>query len=122
MHTKTNRKAKRQSVKTRIRRKISGDAQRPRLTAYRSLSHFYLQAVDDTTSTTLCSASTLDKEAGDLRKAGANIAAAAAVGELIGKRLKEKGIETVVFDRGGFLYHGRVKAAAEAARKAGLKF
>jgi len=122
MFTKTNRKTRREAVKLRVRRKISGDAQRPRLTVFRSRSHFYLQAVDDSASRTICAASTLDKEMGDLRKSGGNVAAAKAVGEMIAARLKDKGIETVVFDRGGYLYHGRVRAAAEAAREKGLKF
>lgn len=122
MYTKTDRKARRKAIKTRIRRKIAGDAGRPRLTVFRSRSHFYLQAVDDATSTTICSASTLEKDLGDLRRSGGNVAAAKVVGELIADRLKEKGIDTVVFDRGGYLYHGRVRAAAEAAREKGLKF
>jgi len=104
----------------RIRARISGDAGRPRLCVFRSLEHIYVQAVDDATGATLAQASTLE-----LRKAGGalgNIEAAKKVGALIAERLKAKGLEKAVFDRGGYLYHGRVKAVAEAARAAGLKF
>jgi large subunit ribosomal protein L18 len=104
----------------RIRARISGDASRPRLCVYRSLAHIYVQAVDDARGATLAQASTLE-----LRKAGVatgNIEAAKKVGTLIAERLKEKGLEKAVFDRGGYLYHGRVKAVADAARAAGLKF
>ena len=122
MWTNVNRQKRRHSVKRRIRRKLSGDASRPRLAVFRSARHFYIQAVDDATASTVCAASTMDPALGDLRKKGGNIAAAKAVGELIAERLKEKGIETVVFDRGGNLYHGRIRAAAEAVRAKGLKF
>jgi len=122
MWTQIDRAARRDVLKQRIRRKLSGTAERPRLAVFRSLSHFYIQAVDDVARQTLCAASTVDPEIRAQQKAGGNIAAAKRVGELIAARLKEKGIEKVVFDRGGYLYHGRVKAAAEAAREKGLKF
>lgn len=122
MWTNIDRRARRNAVKRRVRRKISGDAAKPRLAVFRSRKHFYIQAVDDATSTTICSASTLDPTLGNLRKCGSNVAAAKAVGALIADRLKEKGIATAIFDRGGHIYHGRVRAAAEAAREKGLKF
>jgi large subunit ribosomal protein L18 len=117
----TNRGVRRQLVKKRIRRKVSGTKERPRLAVFRSRKHFYVQAVDDTTSRTLCSASTVDSELKSSLGYGGNVAAASAVGELIARRLKECGVESAVFDRGGYKYHGRVKAAGEAARKSGLK-
>jgi large subunit ribosomal protein L18 len=104
----------------RVRARVNGTQERPRLCVYRSLSHIYAQAVDDHTGSTLASASSLE-----LRKSGGRIAkteAAKKVGALIAERLKTKGLEKVVFDRGGYLYHGRVKAVAEAAREAGLRF
>ncbi len=104
----------------RVRARVRGTAERPRLCVFRSLGHIYVQAVDDLKRVTLVSASTLE-----LRKAAAptgNLEAAKKVGALIAERLKEKGLEQVVFDRGGYLYHGRVKAVADAARAAGLKF
>ena len=104
----------------RVRARVSGDASRPRLCIFRSLNHLYANAIDDAQGVTLASASTLE-----LRGPGAktgNVAAAKKVGELIAARLKEKGLEQIVFDRGGYLYHGRVKAVADAARAAGLKF
>ena len=122
MWTNLNRKERRHAVKKRIRRKISGSSERPRLTVFRSQKHFYIQAVDDAAARTICAASTLDPALGNLRRCGGNIPAARAVGELIAERLKEKGIENVVFDRGGHLYHGRVRAAADAAREKGLRF
>ena len=105
----------------RVRKKISGTAQRPRLTVFRSAAHIYVQAIDDQQGLTLASASTLE-----LRKSltghGGNKEAAVIVGKAIAERLLAKSITTVVFDRGGFLYHGRVKALADAAREVGLKF
>jgi len=106
----------------RIRRKVSGTAVRPRLAVFRSLKQIYVQAIDDTTGQTLVSASSLEKAMREAGKGGGNIEAAKQVGTSIAKRLQEKGIEQVVFDRGGFIYHGRVKALADAAREAGLKF
>lgn len=106
----------------RIRKKLAGTPDRPRLAVYRSLTQIYAQAIDDTHGNTLVSASTVEKEFRSSGDRGSNINAAKVVGEHIAKRLIEKGIEQVVFDRGGFMYHGRVKALAEAAREAGLKF
>ena len=104
----------------RLRQKITGTADRPRLSVFRSLANIYAQ--DDTTGTTLVAANSLDKEFKADFPYGGNIEAARAVGELVAKRALAKGIDTVVFDRGGNIYHGRVKALAEGAREAGLKF
>jgi large subunit ribosomal protein L18 len=104
----------------RVRARVSGDASRPRLCIFRSLNHIYAQAIDDALGVTLASASTLELR-GQGAKTG-NLAAAKKVGELIAGRLKEKGLEQIVFDRGGYLYHGRVQAVADGARAAGLKF
>ena len=106
----------------RVRKKISGTPARPRLCVYRSLSHIYAQVIDDSTGTTLVSASTLDKEVKENISFGGNKEGAAAVGKLAAQRALAKGIDTVVFDRGGYIYHGRVAALAEAAREAGLNF
>ncbi len=122
MITPIDRAQERTRIHTRIRRKIDGSAARPRLCLYRSLAHIYAQVIDDHQGKTLVSASTLESEVyGDKKKAG-NIAAAKAVGKAIAERAKAKGIEAVVFDRGGYIYHGRIKALAEAARESGLKF
>jgi large subunit ribosomal protein L18 len=110
----------RRAVHKRIRKKVEGTAERPRLCVYRSLNHIYAQIVDDTKGATLCAASTVEKDLKE--KKGGNIDSAKVVGKLIAERARSKGIETVVFDRGGYLYHGRVKSLAEAAREAGLKF
>jgi len=115
-------KLRRQKIKTRIRGRISGTPERPRLTVYKSLKRIYVQAVDDTRGVTLAAASSLEKELRGTLKSGANIEAAKAVGARIAERLKEKGITSVVFDRNGNLYHGRVKALADSAREGGLKF
>lgn len=106
----------------RVRRKVSGTAERPRLCVFRSLSHIYAQIIDDSKGETLASASTLDAEIRDSLGFAGNVAASTAVGKLVAERALAKGIETVVFDRGGYIYHGRVAALAEAAREAGLKF
>jgi large subunit ribosomal protein L18 len=106
----------------RIRQVVRGTTGRPRLVVFRSLGHVYAQVVDDERGATLTAASSLSKELRGQSKSGGNIAAAKAVGDLIARRAKEKGIEAVVFDRAGYKYHGRVKALAEAARAAGLKF
>ena len=111
----------RQRVHTRIRQKMSGTAQRPRLNVYRSLNHIYTQLIDDASGVTLASASSKGKK-GEGKASGGNVAAAKEVGKLIAERAQEKGIKKVVFDRGGYLYHGRVKALADAAREAGLEF
>ena len=119
MITKINRKAERQRRHLRVRKKISGTAECPRLCVFRSNKNIFVQVIDDVKGNTLVSASTLDKE---IKTKHANIAAAKEVGALIAKRSLEKNIETVVFDRGGYIYHGVVKELAEAAREAGLKF
>lgn len=106
----------------RIRRTVEGTQVRPRLAVFRSNQHIYAQIIDDTTQHTLASASTLDKELKTELKGGATCDASVAVGKLVAQRALEKGIQQVVFDRGGNLYHGRVKALAEAAREAGLNF
>lgn len=111
----------RQRVHTRIRAKMAGTAERPRLNVYRSLNHIYTQLIDDANGVTLASASSKGKK-GEETKTGGNIEAAKAVGKLIAERGVEKGIKKVVFDRGGYLYHGRIKALADAAREAGLEF
>jgi large subunit ribosomal protein L18 len=112
------RNAIRQRVHFRIRQKMEGTAARPRLNVYRSLNHIYAQVIDDAKGETIISASSL---AGKL-KTGGNVAAAKEVGKLVAERAIEKGIKKVVFDRGGYLYHGRIKALADAAREAGLEF
>jgi|SRR4051812_12043298 large subunit ribosomal protein L18 len=110
----------RQAVHGRIRKKVAGTAERPRLSVYRSLNHIGVQLIDDASGHTIAAASTVEKP---LRaNAGGNVAAAREIGKLIAERAREKGIERVVFDRGGYIYHGRVKGLAEAAREAGLKF
>jgi large subunit ribosomal protein L18 len=121
MITPRKRDVIRKRVHTRIREKLSGTAERPRLNVYRSLNHIYTQLIDDAAGVTIVSASTLGKKS-DAKKAGGNIAAAVEVGKLIAARAQEKGIKKVVFDRGGYLYHGRIKALADAAREAGLEF
>jgi len=112
----------RQRIRNRIRKKLAGSPARPRLAVFRSQAHIYAQVIDDDAGKTLCAASTLDKDLKTEKQKGANVAAAKAVGQLIATRAKEKGIQAVVFDRGGFQYHGRIKALADAAREAGLKF
>ena len=113
---------RRDKVKARIRGRVSGTPERPRLTIYKSLKRIYVQAVDDTQGITLAAASSLEKDLRGSLKNGANIEAAKAVGASIAARLKEKGITAVVFDRNGYVYHGRVKALADSAREAGLQF
>ncbi|MCG6927661.1 MAG: 50S ribosomal protein L18 [Acidobacteria bacterium] len=121
MKVKT-RSAVRHRIQQRIRKKIRGTQERPRLAVFRSQSHIYAQLVDDDLGQTLCAASSLDKDVQAKAKRGSTVAAATEVGGLIAGRAREKGIADVVFDRGGFQYHGRVKALAEAAREGGLKF
>ena len=106
----------------RIRKKLRGTPERPRLAVFRSQGHIYAQLIDDDAGRTLVAACSLDKELRSRLKTGGNVAAAKEVGGLIASRAKEKGIAAVVFDRGGFQYHGRIKALADAAREAGLKF
>jgi large subunit ribosomal protein L18 len=110
----------RQRIHKRIRAKVHGTAERPRLNVYRSVNHIYAQLVDDMSGITLVSASTSEK--GAKKPTGGNVASAKEVGKRIAERAKEKGINKVVFDRGGYLYHGRIKALADAAREAGLQF
>ena len=115
---------RRDRIKLRLRKRIRGSEQRPRLTVYRSVAHIYAQVVDDMTGRTIASASSIEPSLkGSFAKQarGSNIAGAQAVGKTIAERLLEKGVKRVVFDRNGFLYHGRVKAVAEAARAAGLE-
>ncbi|MGG0719875.1 50S ribosomal protein L18 [Robertmurraya massiliosenegalensis] len=120
MITKADKNATRKKRHARVRSKLSGTAARPRLNVFRSSKHIYAQLIDDVNGVTLVSASTLDKEV-SLESTG-NVDAAVKVGELVAKRAVEKGIKAVVFDRGGYLYHGRVKALADAARENGLEF
>jgi large subunit ribosomal protein L18 len=119
MIRKTNKAEIRRRVHDRIRRKLSGTAERPRLAVFRSEAHIYAQIIDDAAGKTLVAASSVDK---DVKTKGGNVAAAKAIGKLVAERAKEKGVARVVFDRGGFAYHGRIKAVAEAAREAGLEF
>ncbi len=119
MFKRPNTNAQRLKRHKRVRAKISGTPEMPRLTVFRSEANIYAQVIDDVNGVTLASASSLDKA---IEGYGGNIAAATAVGKLVAERAKAKGIETVVFDRGGYLYHGRVKALAEGAREGGLKF
>jgi large subunit ribosomal protein L18 len=118
MITQTKRDEIRQRIHVRIRRKLAGTAERPRLSVHRSLTNIYAQVIDDQKGETLVSASSLALKL----KTGGNIAAAKEIGKAVAKLAVEKGIKKVVFDRGGYLYHGRVKALADAAREAGLEF
>ena len=110
----------RKRVHRRIRRKVAGSTARPRLAVFRSVKHIYAQVIDDSVGHTLAAASSNEKSDGI--KSGGNVAGAKAVGKLLAERAKEKGVKSVVFDRGGYLYHGRVKALADAAREGGLVF
>ena len=116
----------RQRVHKRIRRKLYGTPERPRLSVYRSLNHIYAQLIDDMAGQTVVAANSREGagkvEAGTKKKTGGNVAVAKEVGKLLAERAKAKGVAKVVFDRGGYLYHGRVKALADAARAAGLQF
>jgi large subunit ribosomal protein L18 len=132
MLTRITKNEKRGHIHDRIRKKMQGTAERPRLNVYRSLNHIYVQVIDDLHGKTLVSASTAEglkaegkKAEGDKKAAkrtGGNVASAKAVGKTIAERAKAKGVTKVVFDRGGYIYHGRVKAVADAAREAGLQF
>ena len=119
VNKRTELRAKR---KVRIRKRIFGTPERPRLSVYRSLNHIYTQIIDDTQGVTLASASTVEKDVRDAQKFGNKRAAATYIGKLIAERASAKGIKSVVFDRNGFLYHGRVKAVSDGAREAGLDF
>jgi large subunit ribosomal protein L18 len=122
MDKQLSRRELRQKRHQRVRTKVRGVPDRPRLSIFRSLHHVYAQVIDDVAGRTLASASSTDEDLRKNHKSGSSAAAAAAVGKTIAQRAREKGIESVVFDRGGFPYHGRIKAVAEAAREAGLKF
>lgn len=123
MIRKTEKKQIRKTIHERIRRKLRGTVERPRLAVFRSVAHIYAQVIDDGEGKTLVSASSVDKGGKGVRSgSGGNVAAAKAIGKLVAQRAKEKGITKVVFDRGGYQYHGRVKALADAAREAGLEF
>jgi large subunit ribosomal protein L18 len=116
MISQNKRNEIRQRIHARIRRKLAGTAERPRLNVYRSLNHIYAQVIDDHTGATIVSASTIKL------KTGGNVAAAKEIGKTIAELAVQKGVKKVVFDRGGYLYHGRIKALADAAREAGLEF
>ena len=116
---KIEKQVTRRRVHVRIRRKVRGSAERPRLAVFRSLAHIYAQVIDDDAGTTLVSASSVDKSG---KANGGTVAAAKVIGKLVAERAREKGVKRVVFDRGGYVYHGRVKALADAARAAGLEF
>jgi len=119
MIRKIEKKEIRNRIHARIRRKLRGTSERPRLAVFRSVAHIYVQVIDDGAGATLVSASSVDKGG---KTNGGNVAAAKAIGKLVAERAKEKGIRRVVFDRGGYQYHGRIKALADAARAAGLEF
>jgi len=117
-----SRSAHRRWIHDRVRTRVEGTSERPRLCVYRSIDHIYAQVIDDRAGRTLASASSADKETKKSLKGGGNIAAAKVVGKIIAGRAKAAGVAKVVFDRGGYKYHGRVKALADAAREAGLQF
>ena len=119
---KLSRNAHRQRIHLRVRTRVTGTPERPRLCVYRSNGHIYAQVVDDRSGRTLAAASSLDKESRKDLKSGSNVEAAKVIGKSIAERARAAGIEQVVFDRGGYMYHGRVQALAAAAREAGLKF
>lgn len=114
----------RERIHTRIRKKLKGTTERPRLAIFRSVAHIYAQVIDDTKGVTLVAANSIEKSLGTEGKkaTGGNVAAAKEIGKRVAERAKEQGITKVVFDRGGYIYHGRVKALADAAREAGLEF
>lgn len=122
MITKTDRNLSRKRRHLRVRNRIEGSAARPRLNVYRSNKHIYAQVIDDVSGNTLVQASTLDKELREAVTNGGTVEAAQKVGQLVATRAINKGVSSVVFDRGGYLYHGRVQALADAAREAGLQF
>jgi large subunit ribosomal protein L18 len=112
----------RRRIHQRLRQRLEGSGDRPRLNVYRSLNHIYAQVIDDNTGKTLASASTAQGKKKGEKRTGGNVASAKDIGKLIAQRAQEKGVKKVVFDRGGYLYHGRIKALADAARAAGLEF
>lgn len=119
---KLSKDAHRRRIHARVRTRVTGTPERPRLNVYRSAAHIYVQVIDDRSGKTLVSASSVDKETKKSLKGGGNVASAKAVGKQIAERAIAAGIKQVVFDRGGYRYHGRVKALADAAREAGLEF
>jgi large subunit ribosomal protein L18 len=119
---KLSREAQRDRIHRRLRLKLAGTDDRPRLAVYRSIKHIRAQVIDDRKNHTIVSASSLDPDVRKEIKGGGNVAAAKVVGKIVAERARAKGIDKVVFDRGGYIYHGRVKALADAAREAGLKF
>ena len=121
MLTKITKNQKRGHVHERIRKKLQGTAERPRLNVYRSINHIYVQLIDDLSGKTVVSASTAEGQK-ENKRTGGNVASAKEIGKAIAERAKAKGVTKVVFDRGGYIYHGRVKALADAAREAGLQF
>jgi large subunit ribosomal protein L18 len=122
MIRKPSRDAGRRKRHERLRNKIAGTAERPRLAVFRSNDHIYAQVIDDDAQHTLCAASTVEKEIKSRLENTANVDAAKLVGEMLAKKALARGIQNVIFDRGGYLYHGKVKALADAAREAGLQF
>ncbi len=122
MYYRKDRRDSRVKVRARIRERVAGTADRPRLAVFRSNQHIYAQAIDDGTGHTVASASSADAECKAQLKHGGNVAAAQVIGKAIAARLHAKGVEQVVFDRGGYRYHGRIKALADAAREGGVKF
>lgn len=122
MITKGDKNKARLKRHLRVRKKINGTTQRPRLSVFRSSKHIYAQLIDDVQGVTIAQASTLDKEVAEQISNGGNVEAARKIGEVIAARAKAKGFDKVVFDRGGYLYHGRIQALADAAREAGLEF
>jgi large subunit ribosomal protein L18 len=122
MEIRQDRDEARRQRRERYRAKVEGGAARPRLAVYRSLNHIYAQAIDDDQGRTIASASSVDRQVRETLSNGGNVAAARLVGAAIAQRLIAQGVTEVVFDRGGYLYHGRVRALAEAARESGLKF
>ncbi len=122
MITKPSRAAAREKRHYRLRNHISGTAERPRLAVFRSNMHIYAQIIDDTVGNTICSASTMEADVKAKLEHTNDVEAAKVVGETVAKKALEKGINTVVFDRGGYVYHGKVQALADAAREAGLQF
>lgn len=119
---KLSREAHRQRIHLRMRKKVAGTSERPRLCVHRTTRHIRAQVIDDLTGRTIVAASSLDKDVRDVIKGGGNVAASKVVGKIIAERAKAKGVEKVVFDRGGYQYHGRVQALADSAREAGLQF
>lgn len=119
---KLSREAHRQRIHLRMRKRVAGTSERPRLCVHRTTRHIRAQVIDDLTGRTIVAASSLDKDVRDVIKGGGNVAASKVVGKIIAERAKAKGVEKVVFDRGGYQYHGRVQALADSAREAGLQF